>query len=780
MSIVYYPNAAAATQRTAGPRGVVQVEHYSLVCDINELSALFHEALDLSTFLQRTASMVAVHVDAEVCSIYLYDPAGRELTLSATHGLNRELVGKVRLTLGEGLTGVALKELRPIVAPVASASPFYRHVPQLREEDFECFLAVPLLRGITRIGVLVVQRRKNRKFTPIDVKGLRAVGAQITGAIENARLLLGTASGPGEGDDPPLATAATFEGQVASGGLARGPSLRLDREWQYESLAGAEYPSGLTVADFRTAIGATEEQLEEMQAQVGERLSDVASLIFSSHLLILKDPGFTEAVEGLVGEGVAVPEAVLRIANRYVERFQSSKVDFVREKANDVKDLVTRLLHNVSDAQAEATEWRGRIVIAREVFPSQLLRLSSQQAAGVVLVTGGVTSHVAILARSLVVPLVIVDDPRLLALDPGTDVLLDADHGRVFVRPSEAVAAHFGPRLTAQQAPAPSGAIEPQTATADGVVVRLMANVNLMSDADLARELGAEGIGLYRTEFPFMVRRELPSEEEQYVLYRDLAARFPHGDILFRTLDIGGDKVLPYFPDMREQNPFLGVRSIRFSLRNRDIFMQQLRAMLRASRGRKLHVMFPMVSSIEELRAGRAAVEQCAAELREEDHLLGDEVAVGAMVEVPSVVPLIEDFAAEADFLSIGTNDLIQYLLAVDRTNEKVAHLYLPHHPAVLRTLHTVVTACGSRGGEVSVCGDMAHQAQYLPFLLGIGVRSLSVEPIYLPAVQAAIAAVELPAAEALASAMLAATTVDEVEALLPAEEPETENLLWV
>ena len=759
---------------------MTEVEHYSLVCDINELSALFHEALDLSTFLQRTARMVALHVDAEVCSIYLYDPADRELTLSATHGLNRELVGKVRLKLGEGLTGVALKQLRYIVEPVASANPFYRHVPHLREEEFECFLAVPLLRGITRIGVLVVQRRKNRKFTRTDVQGLRAVGAQLTGAIENARLLLGSAPGPGDGDDAPLDTAATFEGQVASGGLARGPSLRLDRESQYDSLAKAEYRPNLTRDDFRTAIGATEEQLEEMQAQVGERLSDVASLIFSSHLLILKDPGFTEAVERLIEEGVAVPQAVLRIADQYVHRFQSSNVGFVREKANDVKDLVTRLLHNVSDAQAEAAEWRGRIVIAREVFPSQLLRLSSQQAAGVVLVTGGVTSHVAILARSLMVPLVIVDDPRLLALAPGTDILLDADHGRVYVRPNEAVAAHFGPRIAVQQAPAPCGAIEPQTATADGVVVRLMANVNLMSDADLARQLGAEGIGLYRTEFPFMVRRELPSEEEQYALYRELVARFPYGDILFRTLDIGGDKVLSYFPEMREQNPFLGVRSIRFSLRNRDIFTQQLRAMLRASGGRKLHVMFPLVSSIEELRAGRAAVEQCAAELRAEDHLISAEVAVGAMVEVPSVVPLIDDFAEEADFLSIGTNDLIQYLLAVDRTNEKVAHLYLPHHPAVLRTLRAVVAACARRGTALSVCGDMAHQAQYLPFLVGIGVRSLSVEPVYLPPVQAAIAALELPAAQALAASMLAATTVREVEALLPAVEPETENLVWV
>ena len=756
------------------------MEHYSPVCNINELSALFHEALDLSTFLQCTATMVAVHVDAEVCSIYLYDPADRQLTLSATHGLNRELVGKVCLKLGEGLTGAALKQLRYIAEPIASASPFYCHVPHLREEEFECFLAVPLLRGITRIGVLVVQRHKKRQFTRMDVQGLRAVGAQLTGAIENARLLLGSTSGASEGDDSPLESAATFKGQVASGGLARGPSLRLDRQWQYDSLAVAEYPPNLTLADFRTAIGATEQQLEDMQAQVGERLSDVASLIFSSHLLILKDPGFTGAVERLVEDEVAVPQAVLRIANEYLHRFQSSNVGFVREKANDVKDLVTRLLHNISDVQAEATEWRGRIVIAREVFPSQLLRLSSQQAAGVVLVTGGVTSHIAILARSLVVPLVIVDDPRLLALESGTEILLDADHGRVYVRPSEEVMGHFLPRLAAQEASVSRAAIEPQTTTADGVVVRLMANVNLMSDADLARQLGAEGIGLYRTEFPFMVRRELPTEEEQYALYRELVARFPHGDILFRTLDVGGDKVLSYFPDMREQNPFLGVRSIRFTLRNRDIFTQQLRAMLRANLGRKLHVMFPLVSSIEELRAGRAVVEQCAAELREEDHLISTEVVVGAMVEVPSIVPLIDDFAREADFLSIGTNDLIQYLLAVDRTNEKVAHLYLPHHPAVLRTLHAVVTACSRREVAVSVCGDMAHQPQYLPFLVGIGVRSLSVEPIYLPAVQAAIAGIELPAAEALAERMLAATTVDEVAALLPAAELETEDLLWV
>ena len=751
------------------------MEHYSLICNISELSALFHEAMDLRTFLDRTARMVAEHMRAEVCSIYLYNPSDRELTMTATHGLNRDLLGAVRLKLGEGLTGTALKELRHIEEPVASESPYYRHIPHLKEEEFESFLAVPLTRGITRIGVLVVQRRKNHRFTRMDVQGLRAVGAQLTSTIENARLLLGTGALPSEGDDylaPDVE--ATFEGQVASGGLALGPSLSLDREGQYDSLADAEYPPDLTLEDFRHALSATEQQLEDMQAQVGERLSDVASLIFSSHLLILKDPGFTAGVATLIGEGAPVARAVLGVANAYLSRFQASTIGFVREKANDVRDVVTRLLHNLANAEAEWLECRGRIVVAREFFPSQLLRLSSEQVAGVILVTGGVTSHVAILARSLVVPLVIVNDLRLLALPPRTDILLDADHGRVYVRPTDAVLGRYRTRLAAQAARAADpSAIAPRTCTSDGEVIQLMANVNLMSDADLARRLGAEGIGLYRTEFPFMVRRELPTEEEQFELYRDLVARFPHGEIHFRTLDVGGDKVLSYFPDMREQNPFLGVRSIRFTLRNRDIFIQQIRAMLRANAGRKLHVMFPMISSIEELRAGRGMVEQCISELHAEDHEFSNEVAVGAMVEVPSIVPLIDEFAREADFLAIGTNDLIQYLLAVDRTNEKVAHLYLPHHPAVLRTLHAVATGCIERGVPLSVCGDMAHQAQYLPFLIGIGVRSLSVEPIYLPAVQATVARIELVEAQALAEEMLAATTVAEVNELLPAPEAE-------
>ena len=751
------------------------MEHYSLICNISELSALFHEAMDLRTFLDRTARMVAEHMHAEVCSIYLYNPSDRELTMTATRGLNRDLLGVVRLKLGEGLTGTALKELRHIEEPVASESPYYRHIPHLKEEEFESFLAVPLTRGITRIGVLVVQRRKNHRFTRMDVQGLRAVGAQLTSTIENARLLLGTSALPSEGDDylaPDVE--ATFEGQVASGGLALGPSLSLDREGQYDSLADAEYPPDLTLDDFRHALSATEQQLEDMQAQVGERLSDVASLIFSSHLLILKDPGFTAGVATLIGEGAPVARAVLGVANAYLSRFQASTIGFVREKANDVRDVVTRLLHNLADAEAESPECRGRIVVAREFFPSQLLRLSSEQVAGVILVTGGVTSHVAILARSLVVPLVIVNDQRLLALPPRTDILLDADHGRVYVRPTDAVLGRYRTRLAAQAARAADpSAIAPRTCTSDGEVIQLMANVNLMSDADLARRLGAEGIGLYRTEFPFMVRRELPTEEEQFELYRDLVARFPHGEIHFRTLDVGGDKVLSYFPDMREQNPFLGVRSIRFTLRNRDIFIQQIRAMLRANAGRKLHVMFPMISSIEELRAGRGMVEQCISELHAEDHEFSNEVAVGAMVEVPSIVPLIDEFAREADFLAIGTNDLIQYLLAVDRTNEKVAHLYLPHHPAVLRTLHAVATGCIERGVPLSVCGDMAHQAQYLPFLIGIGVRSLSVEPICLPAVQATVARIELVEAQALAEEMLAATTVAEVNELLPAPEAE-------
>ncbi|HSV43103.1 MAG TPA: phosphoenolpyruvate--protein phosphotransferase, partial [Candidatus Bathyarchaeia archaeon] len=357
------------------------------------------------------------------------------------------------------------------------------------------------------------------------------------------------------------------------------------------------------------------------------------------------------------------------------------------------------------------------------------------------------TSHIAILARSLELPLVFVDDPRLLRLRREDRVLLDADNGNIYINPTEDVESSFARKLEGQDFELLSRLVEPETWTKDGTRVTLRANINLLLDLRTALAFKAEGIGLYRTEFPFIVRSDFPTEQEQFVIYQKLVRAMPEGPITFRTLDIGGDKVLSYYDYGKEKNPFLGMRSIRFSLRHKDIFRQQLRAILRAGQEADLRVMFPMISSVDEFVEARQEVFDCIEELHRQGLDCHARPQVGMMVELPSVMEILDELAQEADFFSIGTNDFIQYMLAVDRTNEKVAELYLPHHPSVLRALKRIVETACRHHKEVSVCGDMSYDERYLPFFLGIGVRAFSIDPHLIPRIQQTIQKIDLAAA---------------------------------
>jgi phosphotransferase system enzyme I (PtsP) len=436
----------------------------------------------------------------------------------------------------------------------------------------------------------------------------------------------------------------------------------------------------------------------------------------------------------------------------------------MQEKTQDIEDLVVRLISNLLSEVDELGKLKHRIVVVRELFPSELLILSSEEAAGIVLVGGTVTSHLSILARSLRIPMVVTDTYELLDLPDNTPILVDAEIGNVYVDPSDEVLGRFESQQKARRTLAEQErSMKPVTTTRDGTRVHLFANINLLADVKVACELQCEGVGLYRTEFPFMIRSNFPSEAEQLMIYGKLVELMPGKPVTFRTLDIGGDKTLSYYHDIKEQNPALGLRSIRFSLQNKPVFAEQIRAMLRAGTGADLRIMFPMVSSIDEFCQAREIVFECLGELEKRGVEHNRKPKLGIMVELPCIVDLIDDFTKEAEFFSIGTNDFIQFMLGVDRTNENVAGSYLPHHPAVLRALKKVVTSANRGGREISVCGDMAHQEQYLPFLLGIGVRALSMDPASLPRVQDAIAGIDIHEAQAAAENMLSQSKVGDL-----------------
>lgn len=741
-------------------------QHLDMLCDLSELHTALAGSEDIGAYLRAIVSLVAKHMHVQVCSIYLCEQNGEHLQLAATHGLSADSVGNIRLAIGDGLVGKALQEQRTVCENNASLHPSFRYFPTSGEERFDAFLAVPICRGPERIGVLVAQREKLRPFEENDIKAMRATSSQLAGAIEITRALVSLHKLPAE-PEPVQAEVERIAAEVASEGIVHGPSYSIRRDSWRRKFDLAECGT-CTLDALRDAIEATESQLEAMQVRVEEQLSDLSSLIFEAQILMLKDPNFIgDVTKRMRDEGLDAIRALRAVTTHYIEIFENSPNAYMREKAKDVEDLAIRLLDNLTVQDLEpSTGVEGAIAFAQDLYPSDILKLSSENVAGVVLTSGGVLSHIAILARSLGIPMLIVNRPALLGLPSGTDILLDARSGALYVSPVEEVVSAFERRE--QDLSVDTEVMAGETVTADGQHVRLLANINLISDLRSAVALQLEGIGLYRTEFPFLVRANFPSEEEQLRVYRKLVEAMPGKTITFRTLDVGGDKCLAYYDHGTEPNPNLGMRSIRFSFRHPEIFHQQIRAILRAGfDAKELRIMFPMISSLDELLQARDAVHECLQALAKEGLEHNSAPVIGIMVEIPSVVEIIDELAVVADFLCIGTNDFVQFMLAVDRGNTLVTPYYTPHHPAVLRALRRIADAGNKHGKEVSICGELAHETEYIPFLIGIGIRTLSVDPRFSVRSQRFLKTVSVEEAEQIAKRALSAASIAEVSQVL-------------
>lgn len=721
---------------------------------------------DIEAFLQQLVGLVARHLEAHVCSIYLCENATQELVLRATVGLSRDCIGRIRLQAGEGLVGATLHERRPILENHASRNPLYKYFPEIGEEQYDSFISVPVVRGSENIGVLTVQREERNHFSEDDLSAMRAVSSQLAACIASARALMGLAAEHRRDQVPMAEEMVLIRGHVASPGYAVGHAHIVRHAPHSLADFASKLDPHLTVADFRHALDETASQIEQLQSRVADKLPEAVALIFSAHLMILKDRAFVESVIQQIASGTPVAQAITEVAQHYIEILASSQHAYMREKVRDIEDVVLRVLDNLRrDAQHSRDARSGRIVIAFDLYPSELVMLSIEEPSGIVLVSGGTTSHVAILARSLELPLLIVDDPRMMTLAEGTFTLLDGYTGNLIVNPRDDVVHEFTTRQEISVSAADSSRqAEDVTRTRDGTRVQLMANINLLRDVVMAQELNAEGIGLYRTEFPFMIGSGFPDEEEQYLIYRRLIDGMDGKPVTIRTLDVGGDKRLGYHDHGENANPELGLRSIRFSLRYPDIFKQQLRAILRAgAETTELRIMFPMISSLDEFRKARAIVDACTDDLRSRGIRCHPQPRIGMMIELPSVLETAQEFSREADFFSIGSNDFIQYMLAVDRGNESVASYYCPHHPAVLRGIARFVHTAQAHDRPISMCGEMAHQKQYIPFLLGVGVRSLSVDPHYLAVLQDFIRALTVPSVQREAEAMLSECSIEGV-----------------
>jgi len=741
-----------------------------LVCDIAELISQAEVGEKGKDILQGVVTSVAKHMHADVCSIYIYDEEATELRLHATQGLSPDAVGMVKLKLGEGITGRAVRELRPICLGRASENMAYKYFPGIEEEQYEAFLAVPILRGLRRIGALVVQSREVNYFTSNDIKALRAIAAQLATMIENVQLLTEAREEAASPEEVPVAQKVTQEsiirGRSASTGTARGRALTLGTGQHDSCVLPDPDIHTHTLEDFERAIKKTAEQINKLQRQTGEELEDVAVLIFSAHLLILEDDQFAGQIANLIQTGAPALKAISSVVNEYVEVFSNSKMPLIREKVLDVKDLGTRLTRNLLNEEADVCDYHGQIIIAHELLPSDILKLSAENVEGFI-VSSGVTSHNAIICRSLNIPMVAVSRELADSIADGEELLMDAEQGIIYLQPGDEVYAKYKELDATWKALHNASDVKSKTLTKCGERIHIYANINLLSDLQPAKKFKAEGVGLYRSEFPFIVRNDFPTEEEQYVIYKKIVDQMKGKSVTFRTLDIGGDKMLSYYSNISEANPFLGMRAIRFSLQNQDIFCQQLRAFLRAGAHGNTRIMFPLISSVDDFIAARTIVHECMDELEADGLPFSRNTQLGVMMELPSAVEVVNELAQEADFLSIGTNDLIQYMLAVDRTNEQVSMLYLAYHPAVLRAVNRIVAAGLKYEKDISICGDLSADPRMLPFLIGTGLRKFSIDIINAPAVQRLVKEITLEEAEGVTENMLGFGRISEVEAFL-------------
>lgn len=524
------------------------------------------------------------------------------------------------------------------------------------------------------------------------------------------------------------------------------------------------------IARFDAAVLAAEEGLMHLQRGVEQRRGKQEAAIFEAQIALLRDPSLREKVCDLcTTEHLNVEAALGEAVELLSATFARMKNPVFRERAADLRDVAQRLAEALSEVEAQPGPPHvpdGTVLVARELLPSVIAQLDGQTIRGVVVEQGGHTAHSTILARARDIPLLIHVPDATEAIRTGDPLIVDGLAGRVFINPAPEIEREYD-RLEAElkaHKTALKSLIDLPATTRDGTVIKLAANLGKTADAVSAAAVNADGAGLYRTEFVFLAQDHFPPEEEQYRMYRATADRLKPREVVIRVLDIGSDKLLSYFPLAWEANPSLGCRGTRLLLAHPKILHVQLRAILRLSATHPVSLLFPMVGGLEDLRAAKAAIERAKASLADENESFNPGIRIGAMIETPAAAMLAERLAREVDFLSIGTNDLVQYLLATDRTSNEVAAYYEPLHPAVLQALEGVAKAADAQGIPVSICGEMAGNPAFTKLLIGLGFRSLSVNPGELLEIKNAVRSILLQEAENFAKRILRLDTVQEIK----------------
>lgn len=695
-----------------------------------------NDAVNLAQALDIIVLRVKEALTVDVCSVYLTTPGKDELVLMATEGLNPEAKRRVRLAFSEGLVGLVGQRAESVNLDDAPDHPRFKYFPETGEERYHGFLGVPIVHHRQMLGVVVVQTREARRFNDDHASFLITLAAQLSGAISHAEIsgeIEALRASPGEAD-------VFIKGISGAPGVAIGEALVAYPRADLEAVPDrATEDPAREERLFRDCVLRVQQEMLLVKERMGGVLPSEERVLFDAYVMMLGSDYLVDRTIERIRAGNWAQGALRDTICENARKFEDMQDTYLSERADDIWDLGRRILMHLQQNNGKSARDRPEsvVLIGKNVGVVDLAEIANERLVGLVSEGGSSSSHVAILARALGIPAVMgATDLPVGRLD-GREVVVDGYAGRVFIQPSPQVRAEFE-RLAREEREFAAGLTEfaeKPAITTDGFHIPVYLNSGLLAAIESPTQLHADGIGLYRTEFPFMIREQFPSEEEQFRIYRQVLESVAPRPATLRTLDVGGDKALPYFP-VKEDNPFLGWRGIRIMLDHPEIFLAQLRAMLRANEGfNNLHVLLPMVASVGEVDESLKLLQRAWRELMD-DGLNVTMPKVGVMVEVPSAVYIAEALARRVDFLSVGTNDLVQYLLAVDRNNARVADLYHALHPAVLRALREIVTGAHRAGKPVSICGEMAGDPACVLLLLGSGIDSLSVSIASLPRVK--------------------------------------------
>jgi len=702
--------------------------------------------------LDRIVVLIAANVIAEVCSVYVLRDDSI-LELFATEGLNRDAVHITRMRADEGLVGLIAQTAEPLSLSDAQSHPSFSYRPETGEEIYHAFLGVPLLRAGNTLGVLVVQNKTYRVYSEEEIEALQTTAMVLSEMIASGELQA-LAPGAGSAARRPV----NQRGVALADGIGLGHVVLHEPRIVVKTLIAENVEREVerleaAIEDVRSAI----DELVERGDGIG---SGESREVLETVRMFAHDKGWLRRMREAVQSGLTAEAAVERVQSDNRARMMRQSDPYLRDRLHDLDDLANRLLRRLVGHEGNGAIGllpENAILVARSMGPAALLDYDRASLRGVVLEEGGPTSHIAIVARALGIPAVGEIANATALCDTGDAIIVDGATGEIQVRPTPEVEAAYAEmvRLRAKRQEQYRALRDVPAVTRDGVRIGLNLNAGLLVDLTHLQETGAEGIGLFRTELQFMVAERMPSAVEQQALYEAVFASTGDLPLTIRTLDIGGDKILPYMPALEEENPALGWRAIRIGLDRPALLRVQLRALLKAAAGRPLRIMFPMVATVEEFTRARDIVDREKAHLRRHGYVLPSACKLGAMVEVPSLLFQIDEIAREADFLSVGSNDLMQFLFAVDRENRRVANRFDPLCGAAMRAFRMIVERADAAGCPVTVCGEIGGRPLEAMALIGLGFRHFSMSPASVGPVKAMVLTIEAGAVSDLIASEL-------------------------